>query len=139
VTTNAKNGYSVTVEADAMLDSANGADIDGFINGAYTNTPTAWTAPGATPGSENTYGHWGITTDDQALSGGANFYNGGSGNRFVSASTSPIEVMSHTGPVNAAGVGVGTTTVGYKVQISGLQEAAEDYTAVLTYIATPVF
>jgi hypothetical protein len=139
VTTNAKNGYSVTVEADGMLDSSNGADIDGFINGAYTMIPTAWTTPAATPGSENTYGHWGITTDDATLTGGADFDNGGSGNRFVSASTSPIQVMSHEGPVNGIGEGVGTTTVGYKVQISGLQEAAEDYTAVLTYIATPVF
>ncbi len=139
VTTNARNGYSVTVETDAMLDSANGADIDGFINGAYTMSPTAWTAPGATPGSENTYGHWAITTDDAALTGGANFQVGAGGNRFVSASTSPIQVMSHTGPVNGSGQGVGTTTVGYKIQISALQEAAEDYTAVLTYIATPVF
>jgi hypothetical protein len=139
VTTNARNGYSVTVEADGMLDSANGADIDGFINGAYTMSPTAWTAPGATPGSENTYGHWGIATDDASLTGGANFQVGAGGNRFVSASTSPIQVMSHTGPVNGSGQGIGTTTVGYKIQTSALQEAAEDYTAVLTYIATPVF
>ena len=139
VTTNARNGYSVTVEMDGMLDSANGADIDGFINGAYTTTPTAWTAPAGTPGSENTYGHWGVTTDDGALSGGANYNTGGGGDRYVSASTTPIQVMSHTGPANGATRGVGTTTVGYRVQTSGLQEAADDYNAVLTYIATPVF
>jgi hypothetical protein len=135
VTTNAKNGYSVTVEADGMLDSTNGADIDGFANGTYTASPAVWTSPSGTPGSENTYGHWGLTTDDTALIGGADF----SGSKYVSASTSPVQIMSHTGPVNGSGVGVGTTTVGYRVQISGLQEAADDYDAVLTYIATPVF
>lgn len=139
VTTNARNGYSVTVEADGMLESANNADIDGFINGAYTSTPTAWTSPGGTPGSENTYGHWGITTDDSTLSGGANFNVGGGGNRYVSASTTPIQVMSHTGPSNGTTQGSGTTTVGYRVEVSSLQEGAEDYQAVLTYIATPVF
>jgi hypothetical protein len=135
VTTNARNGYAVTVQADGMLDSANGADIDGFANGAYTATPASWSAPGATPGSENTYGHWGITTDDTALISGADF----SASKYVSASTTPVQVMSHTGPVNGSSVGVGTTTVGYRVQISALQEAAEDYQAVLTYVATPVF
>jgi hypothetical protein len=36
-------------------------------------------------------------------------------------------------------MGVGSTTVAYKVEITSLQEAAKDYTATLTYIATPVF
>lgn len=45
VTTNARNGFVVTVEQDQNLLSSTGADIDGFIDGAYTNTPTAWAAP----------------------------------------------------------------------------------------------
>jgi hypothetical protein len=45
VSTNARNGYVVTVEQDANLLSSTGADIDGFIDGAYTNTPAAWQAP----------------------------------------------------------------------------------------------
>jgi hypothetical protein len=131
VVTNARNGFVVTVEADGMLDSANGADIDGFANGTYTASPTAWSAPTATPGSENTYGHWGITSNDTdyfALT-----------QRYVSASTSPVAVFANSGPTTGSGAGVGTTRVGYTVQISALQEAAEDYNAVLTYIATPVF
>jgi hypothetical protein len=36
-------------------------------------------------------------------------------------------------------MGIGSTTVAYKVQITALQEAATDYTAQLMYIATPVF
>ena len=141
VVTNARNGFVVTVMADSQLVSANGADIDGFIDGAYTNTPTAWTAPGGTPGQEKTYGHWGITTDDSTLTAGlTNPYNVGlGGNRFVSASTTPVEVFRNDGPTDGIGQGTGTTKVGYKTRISPLQEAAEDYTATLTYVATPVF
>ena len=141
VVTNARNGFVVTVIADSQLISANGADIDGFIDGAYTNTPTAWTAPAGTPGLENTYGHWAVTTDDGSLTAGlTNPYNVGlGGNRFVSASTTPVEVFRNNGPTDGTGQGVGTTKVGYKTRISPLQEAADDYQATLTYVATPVF
>jgi hypothetical protein len=139
VVTNARGGFVVTVMADSQLVSANGADIDGFANGAYTSTPTAWSAPGNTPGSENTYGHWGITTDDSSLSAGNPYNVGTGGNRYVSASTTPVEVFRNTGPTNGATQGQGTTLVGFKAQISPLQEAADDYTSVLTYVATPVF
>ena len=60
-------------------------------------------------------------------------------NEWASASTSPRVVMSHTGPANGTVTGEGITNVGYKVQISGLQEAGDDYTATLTYVATPTF
>lgn len=137
VTTNAKSGFVVTVTADGQLDSSTGADIDGYINGNYTTTPTSWTAPSATVGQENTYGHWGLTSDDAALTSGyTDLYGTG---LYVSASTTPVEVFRHSGPVNGSGVGVGTTTVGYRIERSALQEAAEDYQATLTYVATPVF
>jgi hypothetical protein len=53
----------------------------------------------------------------------------------------PVEVFYHNTPVeySQGGMGVGSTTVAYKVEISNLQEAAKDYQATLTYIATPVF
>jgi hypothetical protein len=138
VVTNARNGFAVTVETDQQLLSSNGADIDGFIDGGYDETPTAWTPPGATPGQENTYGHWGITTEDPSI--GANTFNVGTGgNRYVSASTTPVEIFNHTGPTDGTGNGQGTVRVGYKVEASALQEAAEDYQATLTYVATPVF
>ena len=137
VTTNAKSGFVVTVTADGQLESSTGADIDGYINGNYTTTPTSWTAPSATVGQENTYGHWGLTSDDAALTSGyTDLYGTG---LYVSASTTPVEVFRHSGPVNGTGIGVGTTTVGYRVQRTALQEAAEDYQATLTYVATPVF
>lgn len=137
VNTNAANGYVVTAQVDSSLLSSTGADIDGYENGSDTNTPSAWNAPSGTLGSENTYGHWGLTSDDKTITSrsGSQFDD----NLFVAASTSPREIMQHTGPVNGQGVGVGTTTVGFKIQISALQEAADDYTTTLTYVATPTF
>ena len=138
VSTNAANGFVVTVQADQQLLSANGADIDGFRNGNFETTPVAWESPGATPGSENSYGHWGLSSTDTTLTAGlSDLYTGGV--NFVSASSTPVEVFRHDGPSDGTVAGEGTTEVLYKIEISALQEAAEDYTATLTYVATPVF
>jgi hypothetical protein len=137
VSTNAANGFVVTVTSDGQLNSITGADIDGFKDGAFTTTATAWTAPLGTLGSENTYGHWGLTSDDPTLTAGLSDLYGSA--LYVSASTTPVEVFRNDGATNGTGLGVGTTTVGYNVEISALQEAANDYTATLTYVATPVF
>lgn len=131
VVTNARNGFVVTVVADGQLSSTNGADIDGFANGNFTTSPTAWSSPTAVVGSEETYGHWGITSDDTDYFAATETY--------VSASTTPVSVFAHTGPTDGATTGQGTTRVGYTAEISALQEAADDYQAILTYIATPVF
>jgi len=133
VITNAANGFVVTVHADKQLTSATGADIDGFIDGSYTTTPTLWTGPAGTLGNENTYGHWAITTDDATM---PTVFGS---QEYVSASTTPVEIFRHTGPVDGTTQGVGLTRVGYTVEISPLQEAGDDYTATLTYVATPVF
>ncbi len=137
VGTNAANGYVVTVQTDTPFWSTTGAVIDGFQNGSNINTPTTWSTPTGIIGSANTWGHWGITSDDTSIESrtGSQFGT----NLFIAASTTPREIMQHNGPVNGAGVGVGTTTIGYKVEISALQEAADDYSTTLTYIATPTF
>ena len=138
VVTNARNGFVVTVETDQQLSSSNGAVIDGFIDGGYNSTPVAWDTPGALAGNPGTYGHWGLTSEDATI--GANTFRVGlGGNRFVSASTTPVEIFNHNGPADGTGNGEGITRVGYKVEVSALQEAAQDYTATLTYVATPVF
>lgn len=141
VSTNASNGFVVTVQADGQLLSSTGADIDGFANGNFTNTPTVWSSPTGAFGQENTYGHWGITTNDDSLTGGLTdtFDVGGAGNRFVSASTTPVEVFRHDGPSDGSTPSIGQTEVGYQIQITALQEAGNDYSATLTYVATPVF
>lgn len=131
VTTNARNGFVVTVQADGQLISSTGADIDGFRNGNYDSTPVAWEAPSAVVGSEETYGHWGLTSDDTDYFAATETY--------VSASTTAVQIFGHTGPTDGTTTGQGTTRVGYTTQISALQEAADDYQATLTYVATPVF
>lgn len=140
VETNASNGFVVTVQTDQQLTS-NDSDIDGFVDGSYTTTPTPWTGPAQTLGNEATYGHWGITTNDASVTPGLTdeFDVGGSGQAYVSASTTPVEIFRHNGPTNGTNQGIGLTRVGYSVEVSALQEAANDYTATLTYVATPVF
>ncbi len=134
VTTNARNGFVVTVEQDQNLLSSTGADIDGFIDGAYTNTPTAWVAPTNAILNENTWGHWGLTSEDSNLNGD----EFGSA-LFVAASTTPRQIFSHSGPSDGTTADVGRTRVGYQIQITPLQEAGDDYNTILTYIATPTF
>lgn len=131
VITNSSNGFVVTVTSDGQLNSDNGADIDGFRNGNFNETPLAWIPPTVSIGLEETYGHWGITSDDTDHFAVAETY--------VSASTTPVSVFTHTGPADGTTTGQGTTRVGYTVEISSLQEAANDYQAILTYVATPVF
>lgn len=136
VATNARNGYVVTVEQDANLLSSTGADIDGFKNGEYTNDPEAWSAPTNLIGDEKTWGHWGLTTTDVSLLGaGIDFLS----NEWVSASTTPRAIMAHSGPSDGTTQNIGRATIGYQIQISALQEAGDDYSTTLTYIATPTF
>ncbi len=135
VTTNARNGFVVTVEQDQNLLSSTGADIDGFIDGGYTNSPAFWLAPTNNIGNENTWGHWGLTSEDDINS--SEFTTGGT--RFVAASTTPRQIFSHTGPADGITANIGTTDVGYAIQITPLQEAGDDYSTILTYIATPTF
>lgn len=145
VRTNAANGFVVTVQQDGNLESSTGADIDGFLNGEYTNTPTAWDVPGDQLLDENTWGHWGLTTNDSDHGGTfgtpdtGEFANGGSGDRWVAASTTPRAIFSHDGPSDGIAQNVGLAQVAYKVQITPLQEAGDDYTTTLMYIATPTF
>ena len=144
VATNAIHGYVVTVEQDANLLSSTGADIDGFIDGAYTNGPTAWVTPSNAIGNENTWGHWGLTTTDGDLKGSGTDF--AAADTWVSASTTPRAIMAHDGPSDGAtgtsdstGDDIGATRVGYQAQITALQEAGDDYSTTLTYIATPTF
>jgi hypothetical protein len=131
VTTNARNGFNVTVNTDGTLTSSNGADIDTFSNNTDLATPTAWSSPTNSISDENTWGHWGVTTQDSV-----GLFDAG---EYIAASTTPRSIFSHTGPADGNTADVGSTTVAYKIQITPLQEAADDYSAILTYVATPTF
>lgn len=133
VSTNARNGFVVTVHTDGDLQSANGAIIDTFTDGTDISAAgTTWTSPSNNVNDEKTWGHWGMTYDDDATVDLA-------ANEFIAASTTPREVFSHTGPADGVTPNIGSTTVGYQIEITPLQEAADDYQTTLTYVATPTF
>ncbi|OGG89080.1 hypothetical protein A2592_02270 [Candidatus Kaiserbacteria bacterium RIFOXYD1_FULL_42_15] len=134
VVTNTPNGFVVMIEQDGNPQSSTGADIDSFINGAYTDKPLSWTAPTNNIINENTWGHWGVTSDDSDLNSGEFV-----GTKFIAASTTPRTVFSHSGPADGATQNKGMAEVGYQIEITPLQESEDDYTGSLTYIAMPIF
>jgi len=137
VETNAINGFVVTVESDQALQSSTGADIDEFKDDVLVTNPEAWESPsvGLNIGDENTWGHWGITSEDATTTRAQEFDT----NEWAGVTTTPIVIFSHDGPADDVTPGIGSTTIGYQVEISPLQEAADDYSTTLTYIATPTF
>lgn len=144
VTTNAREGYTVTVFADQTLTASNGADIDTFIEGANTASATDWVDVTQVFGDNDTYGHWALTSDDDNIGSTTMSYGGGAAATYYVGNfvNNPVPVMYHNGPVDVGNFplkGQSYTYVGYKVAVDSLQEAANDYTSTLTYIATPVF
>jgi len=135
VQTNALHGFVVTVEQDQHLLSSTGADIDNFANNNNSVIPAAWGALAPNINDENTWGHWGITTEDDQTTRAAEF----GVNEWLGVSTTPTIIFSHDGPADETTPGIGLTRIGYKIEISALQEAADDYSTTLTYIATPTF
>lgn len=135
VQTNAINGFVVTVKESQHLLSSTGADIDNFANGVESATPVAWSAPTNNIALENTWGHWGVTSQDTATTRSVQFGS----NQWTGVSTTPQVIFSHTGPADGVTAGIGSTRIGYQVQITPLQEAGDDYSTVLTYVATPTF
>jgi len=136
VATNARNGYTVTANQNQNLLSSTGADIDRFIDDLGTSVPVAWVPPTGTLGNEVEYGHMGITTEDVSLAGGNDFGDDLWAGNFVN---NPREVLYHDGPSDGIQANTGSTTVGYQAEIMAFQEAGTDYTAVITYVATPIF
>jgi len=134
VATNAKNGFTVTLVQNQNLTSSTGADIDLFIDQASTSPAVSWQGPANTLGNENTYGHYGITSEDTSLAGLAFGSDNWAGNIG-----SAREVFYHTAPSDGTTAHIGQTKVGFQIEIASLQEAGTDYNNVLTYVATPIF
>ena len=137
VTTNASNGFAVTIHEDQDLTSNKGNTIHLFSNGNATSTPSPWTPPTNIINQPLTYGHFGITSDD--ASGTLNF---GTSTPFYAGSfnpTSTLTVFAWTGPSDGTTQNVGAAKVAMRIEIGSLQAAANDYTNNLIYVATPVF
>ena len=136
VSTNSNDGFTVRVFADGDLESGAGATIDSFADGGGDATPAIWAQPSGISGTDNTYGHWGLTTEDITLSDDDSFGDALYVGNFVD---NPREVFYGTSSADSLTDHIGKTRVGYKLEITDLQEAATDYTTRLVYVATPVF
>ena len=138
VTTNAANGFVVTVHEDQDMTSQTGNTIHLFKDGSAVSTPTSWVAPGDILNSPQTYGHIGVTSDDQDLAS-AEF--GTSTPLYAGAfqSTTTLAIFSATGTADGTTQNIGAAKVAYRIEISPLQPAANDYTNNLIYVATPTF
>jgi hypothetical protein len=137
VTTNASNGFAVTVHEDQDLTSSKGNTIHLFSNSNATSTPSPWTAPSNIINNPLTYGHFGITSDDS--SGTLNY---GTTTALYAGSfnpTSTLTVFNWNGPADGTTQNVGAAKVAFRIEISPLQAAANDYANDIIYVATPVF
>lgn len=145
VTTNADYGYTVTVWQDNELESDSGSNINSFDNSPNsTGSTTAhiWGSPDNTLDLYYTYGHMGLTSNDQDLNslGGYNdFYNSGNTPNYAGLNDSdPMSIMHHNGPSDGSTQNIGQADVAYSIEIASLQEAG-DYENTLTYVCTPTF
>jgi hypothetical protein len=136
VTTNARNGFNVTVQENQPLTSSTGATIDLFKDGATTTTPIAWASPSNTLNVPSTYGHLGVTSDDSDLVGAANDFTS---SKYAGNIDQPRTIFANNAPTNGTTQNIGLAHVLYSIEIGTLQEAGNDYTNTLTYVATPTF
>ena len=63
VTTNARNGFVVTVQANQPPTSGAGAIINAFEDGATTTVPEPWALPRVYSTNYTTYSHFGLTSN----------------------------------------------------------------------------
>ncbi len=147
VITNADDGYTVTVEQDHEMISDSGSNINSFNNsqdGTGSTTAGVWQPPLNDLDEEHTYGHMGLTSDDQDLStltpalAYNDFYNSGDALYAGFNGTDPMPIMQHDGPSDGTTVNIGEANVAYSAQVASLQEAG-DYESTLTYICTPTY
>ena len=140
VTTNADDGYTVTVEQDQEMTSDSGSNINSFDNsptGTGSTTVHTWVSPTNDLDNYHTYGHMGLTSDDTDLA--VNFDNDGGTAQYAGLNgTDIMEVMSHDGPSDGITQDIGVAFVAYSAEIASLQEAG-DYESTLTYIVTPTY
>jgi hypothetical protein len=133
VTTNATNGYTVTVKAaaDPPLSDVN-ENIDKFTG---TNaSPSTWSSPAGTAKSVNT-GFFGYTTNDTALgTGTTDRFTSAGGNKWAGPTTSALEVAYSSVGVSSAE----TTRVGWQAEVNGLQPPGS-YSGTVVLVATPTY
>jgi len=135
IQTNAKDGFSCTVQQDQELTNQSNHTINSFDNSpdgtGSSTSPHTWNAPTGELNAYHTYGHLGLTTDDDSLSS-LDF----SGSKYAGLNNSdPLEVFYHNGPVIQPTLGMGKAHIAYTIEISALQEEG-NYNSNLTYVCT---
>ncbi|MCK5212010.1 hypothetical protein KAJ89_04875 [Candidatus Parcubacteria bacterium] len=139
VTTNASYGYTVTVEQDQEMTSDGGDNINSFkdsATGSGSTTPQAWASPTGILDADDTYGHMGLTSNDDDLTDAYPTLDFTTGSKYVGLNgTDPVEVMHHDGPTNNTTQNKGLAAVAYTAEIDVLQQAG-DYESQITYICT---
>ena len=149
VETNASNGFVVTVQESQELTSSTGEIIHRFqdtVSGAEGQTdPIAWASPAGDLDNFETYGHYGITTDDETLNDRTgvatddDFTTTTDGGFVGNFNNDPRPVFGHTDAADGSTQNFGVAKVGVGIEITSLQAAGDDYTTTLTYVATPTF
>lgn len=140
VTTNASYGYIVTVEQDQEMTSDGGDNINSFkdsATGSGSTTPQAWASPAGILDYDDSYGHMGLTSNDDDLvdSSYNDYFVAGVAQYVGLDGDTPLVVMHHDGPTNNTTQDKGLAAVAYTAEIDVLQQAG-DYESQITYICT---
>ena len=145
VTSNALNGFIVTVEQNHNMLASSGADIDCFANGSTCGDAgeAGWSSPTGVNGVEDTYGHLGLYTEDGTgtditVAASISGTTGDNGTFFGLSGTTAVEIWDNDSTGDGNTQDTGHIQVIYRVEITGLQESGT-YTNQLMYVATPTF
>jgi hypothetical protein len=134
VSTNATNGYSVTVKTlddPPLADMSN--NIDNFTG--TNSSPVTWSAPTSATANSNT-GYFGYTTEDSSLSAAAaDRFTSSGGNKWSGFTTTPAEVIYRANSTVGAGE---TTRLGWIAEVNSNQPAGE-YRGTVILVATPTY
>lgn len=133
VSTNATDGFTVTVKTTGDLETGTGDAIDNFPS---TNAaPSIWSSP---PGS-GVDSYWGYTSDDNTLgTGTVDRFTSGGGDKWAGFTTASEEVFYNDGPTDGTGTGLGVSRFGYQVEANNWQESG-DYSTSVMFLCTGVF
>ena len=146
VTTNAGFGFRLNlIQNDYLKTTREGRvyRIFCFENGRCKSQENAlsWIKPEGILGDPKTYGHFGITSEDNSLGENCvfNYYGFGQTPKWAGPEVNfPLEIMRNCGPADGQTKHQGWTRIGFQVEITPLQPAG-NYQTTFTYVVTPIF
>lgn len=135
VVSNLAGGWNLYTVADANMTSGNGDEIQQFQDGVRIDESVAitWTSPSDDQGDPLTWGHLGVSSDDNVVYTNGNNYLAGIPN--LVANTPSTDGLLATGATATTGQDVNVT---YMLE-SGTNLPPGTYTTNLAYIVVPQF